>query len=188
MIATDIQYKTNEFVMDAYNIRITTKKLNKYQQLYHHSQEQEKRRIMLEAEANEKLRTNNQHLSNHVKNLEGRLEQLSREHVELANELVNTKIELAKMKNENEELHSTVSGLRKSLQKKPAEIEQRLRGEMNSLAQKNVALVERNNMLEDQLVNLENMLIEIKMKYAESENEREVLKRKWIDLKKALGE
>ena len=32
------------------------------------------------------------------------------------------------------------------------------------------------------------MLIEIKMKYAESENEREVLKRKWIDLKKALGE
>src|SRR5947208_1587469 len=124
MVATEIQYKTNEFVMDAYNIRITTKKLNKYQQAYHQFQEQERRRIMLEAEANERIRTNNHHLSNHVnhltnhvKNLEGSLQQLSREHVELANELVMTKVEVSRLNEEN-------ASLRKNLNEKPAEVEQ----------------------------------------------------------------
>ncbi|CAG8557164.1 3433_t:CDS:2 [Acaulospora colombiana] len=179
-LVPDIQYKTNEFVLDAYNIRITTKKLNKYQQEYYAHQEAEKRRLMTEAELMERLKATNQHLTNHVKSLEGSLQQLDREHVELANELVNTKVELARIKDENDELRSTVANLRKNL-------ENQLRDEMNSLAQKNVKLVEINNKLEDQVANLENMLIESKMRYAESENEREVLKRKWNDLKKAIG-
>ena len=124
MVAIEIQYKTNEFVMDAYNIRITTKKLNKYQQAYHQFQEQERRRIMLESEANEKIRTNNYHLSNRVKNLEGSLQQLNREHVELANELVMNKVEVDRLNDENAELRSTISSLRKNLNEKPEEVEQ----------------------------------------------------------------
>jgi hypothetical protein len=96
-------------------------------------------------------------------------------------------MELVKVKDENDELNSTVTELRKIVEAQPAEIEDKLREEMNILAEKNVSLVQKNNGLEDQLANLENMLIEIKMRYAESENEREVLQRKWNDLKKALG-
>ncbi|CAG8619722.1 3022_t:CDS:2 [Acaulospora morrowiae] len=179
-LVPEVQYKSNEFVMDAYNIRITTKKLNKYQQEYYANREAEKKRLMSEAEAMERLKANNQHLINQVRGLEGSLQQLDREHVELANELVNTKVELARLKDENDELHSTVANLRKNL-------ENQLKEEMDSLAKKNVKLVEINNKLEDQVANLENMLIESKMRYAESENEREVLKRKWNDLKKAIG-
>ncbi|CAG8535426.1 59_t:CDS:2 [Diversispora eburnea] len=73
---------------------------------------------------------------------EGSLQQLSREHVELANELVMKKVEVDRLNDENVELRSTVSSLRKSLDEKPAEVERILRGEMNSLAQKNITLVE----------------------------------------------
>lgn len=96
-------------------------------------------------------------------------------------------MELAKSNDENKELHSTVEELHKIVELQPAEIEAKLREEMNILAKKNISLVQKNNLLEDQLANLENMLIESKMRYAESENEREVLQRKWNDLKKALG-
>ena len=96
-------------------------------------------------------------------------------------------MESVKVKDENDELNSMVIELRKIIETQPAEIEDKLREEMKILAEKNVSLVQKNNILEDQLANLENMLIEIKMKYAESENEREVLQRKWNDLKKALG-
>jgi len=115
------------------------------------------------------------------------LQTLNREHIDIANELINTKMELARVKDENDSLHHTVSDLRKSLESTPARIESRFQEEMDVLANKNIDLVTRNTQLEDQLANLENMLIEIKMRYAESENEREVLKRKWNGLKKALG-
>ncbi|CAG8810271.1 28142_t:CDS:2, partial [Dentiscutata erythropus] len=185
-LITDTQYKTNEFVKDAYNIRITPKKLTKYQQAYYAQQEAEKRRLMSEAEAIEKIKTNNYHLTNQVKYLESNLQELNREHVELANELVNTKVELAKVKDDNEELQMTASDLRKVLQAQPIEIENNYKEQIDSLTQKNVTLIERNNTLEDQLAGLEKMLIEMKMRYAESENERELLKRRLNDLKKAL--
>ncbi|PKC71930.1 hypothetical protein RhiirA1_390172 [Rhizophagus irregularis] len=186
-LVKETQYHTNDFVKDAYDIRITPKKLNKYQQAYYAHQEAEKRKLLAEAEAIEKLRSNNIQLSSRVKQLEGSLQTLNREHVELANELINTRMELAKSNDENKELHSTVEELHKIVELQPAEIEAKLREEMNILAKKNISLVQKNNLLEDQLANLENMLIESKMRYAESENEREVLQRKWNDLKKALG-
>ncbi|GBB99666.1 hypothetical protein RclHR1_00360015 [Rhizophagus clarus] len=186
-LVKETQYHTNDFVKDAYNIRITPKKLNKYQQAYYAHQEAEKRKLLAETEAIEKLRSNNSQLSSRVKQLESSLQTLNREHVELANELINTRMELAKSDDENKELHSTVEELRKTIELQPAEVEAKLREEMNILAEKNISLVQKNNLLEDQLANLENMLIESKMRYAESENEREVLQRKWNDLKKALG-
>ncbi|PKK77985.1 RabGAP/TBC [Rhizophagus irregularis] len=186
-LVKETQYHTNDFVKDAYDIRITPKKLNKYQQAYYAHQEAEKRKLLAEAEAIEKLRSNNIQLSSRVKQLEGSLQTLNREHVELANELINTRMELAKSNDENKELHSTIEELHKIVELQPAEIEAKLREEMNILAKKNISLVQKNNLLEDQLANLENMLIESKMRYAESENEREVLQRKWNDLKKALG-
>nr|CAG8571478.1 93_t:CDS:2 [Entrophospora candida] len=186
-LITETQYKTNDFVKDAYDIRITVKKLNRYQQAYYTHQENEKKRFIAEAEAAERIRVNNNHLSGKIKSLESSLQTLDREHVELANDFINTKMELAQYKDENGNLHQTIANLRRNLEIQHKEIESKTQDQMEDLAKKNIELVERNNLLEDQLSSLENMLIEIKMRYAESENEREVLKRKWNDLKKALG-
>ncbi|CAJ0850623.1 16202_t:CDS:2 [Entrophospora sp. SA101] len=186
-LITETQYKTNDFVKDAYDIRITVKKLNRYQQAYYTHQENEKKRFIAEAEAAERIRVNNNHLSGKIKSLESSLQTLDREHVELANDFINTKMELAQYKDENDNLHQTIANLRRNLEIQHKEIESKTQDQMEDLAKKNIELVERNNLLEDQLSSLENMLIEIKMRYAESENEREVLKRKWNDLKKALG-
>ncbi|KAG9301327.1 hypothetical protein G9A89_004079 [Geosiphon pyriformis] len=183
----ETEYNTNEFVQDAYSIRITIKRLNKYQQQFLAYQEAERQARAAETIAMERLRLSNNQLSHQVKNLEGSLQTLNREHIDIANELINTKIELAKIKDENDSLHHTVNDLRRSLTNAPIEIENRVREEMNTLASKNFELVTKNTQLEDQLSNIESMLIEIKMRYAESENEREVLRRKWNDLKKALG-
>ncbi|CAJ0649744.1 12702_t:CDS:2 [Entrophospora sp. SA101] len=187
VLITEAQYRTNEFVKDAYDIRITVKTLNKHQQAYYAHQENEKRRLIAEAGTAERMRANNIHLSNKIKSLESSLQTLDREHVELANNFISTKMELAQCKDENEDLSQMVINLRRGLETQSKEIESKLQGQMDDLIKSNIDLIEKNNLLEDQLENLENMLIEIKVRYAESENERETLKQKWSDLKRALG-
>nr|CAG8595152.1 442_t:CDS:2 [Entrophospora candida] len=186
VLITEAQYRTNEFVKDAYDIRITVKTLNKHQQAYYARQENEKRRLIAEAGTAERMRANNIHLSNKIKSLESSLQTLDREHVELANNFISTKMELAQCKDENEDLSQMVINLRRGLETQSKEIESKLQGQMDDLIKSNIDLIEKNNLLEDQLENLENMLIEIKVRYAESENERETLKQKWSDLKRAL--
>jgi chromosome segregation ATPase len=69
----------------------------------------------------------------------------------------------------------------------PKQIEERVKEEMDILYTKNKALVERNTTLEEQLAYMENMIIEIKQKYGESENEREVLSQRLVELKKIMA-
>jgi len=163
------------------------RRLNKYQKQYYAIQEAERQRQAAESSALEQLRIANNHLSNQIKQLEASLQTINREHIELANLHVSNKVELAQVKDENDALRQTVADLRLALDNAPAAIEEKLRAEMDSLAKKNVGLVTQNNRLEDQLATTESMLIEYKMRYAESENEREALRRKWNDLKRALN-
>ncbi|CAJ0627040.1 841_t:CDS:2 [Entrophospora sp. SA101] len=186
-LITETQYKTNEFVKDAYDIQITAETLNKHLQAHYAHQENERRRLIIEAGTAEKMRANNIHLSNKVKNLENSLQTLDREHVELANDFISTKMELAQCRDENDNLSHLIKDLRRGLVDQPKEIENKLQNQMDGLVKNNFDLIEKNNSLKDQLENLENMLTEIKVRYAESENERETLKQKWNDLKKALG-
>ncbi|CAG8491441.1 3674_t:CDS:2 [Paraglomus brasilianum] len=186
-VVSEHQYDANEFVKDAYSISITMRRLNKYQKQYYAIQEAERQRQAAESSALEQLRIANNHLSNQIKQLEASLQTINREHIELANLHVSNKVELAQVKDENDALRQTVADLRLALDNAPAAIEEKLRAEMDSLAKKNVGLVTQNNRLEDQLATTESMLIEYKMRYAESENEREALRRKWNDLKRALN-
>ncbi|KAI1320208.1 GTPase-activating protein [Mortierella claussenii] len=178
-------YKDNPslFVQDAYNVKVTPKKLAQYAQKYTAMVQ----RQQAELAAEESLRETNRQLSAHVRRLEGSVHTLNKEHVELAKELISRKMEMAHLQDQNDVLLQKVTDLTKIVDSQAKEVEDRLRADIQSVMEKNMELVRKNEQVEDQCALLEAMLIETKMKYAESENERDALTRKLSDLRKALG-
>ncbi|KAG0300138.1 GTPase-activating protein [Dissophora globulifera] len=178
-------YKNNPslFVQDAYNVKVTPKKLAQYAQKYNTMLQ----RQQAELAAEDSLRESNRQLSMHVRRLEGSLYTLNKEHVDLAKELITRKVEMANLQNQNDVLSQKVSDLTRIVDSQAKEVEDRLRAEIQSVMEKNVELIRQNEQVEDQCHTLESMLIESKMKYAESENDRDALTRKLSDLRKALG-
>ncbi|CAJ0754784.1 16121_t:CDS:2, partial [Entrophospora sp. SA101] len=110
------------------------KTLKKHQQAYYAHQENEKRRLIAEAGTVKRMQANNIHF---------------------------TKMELAQCKDENEDLSQMVINLRRGLETQSKEIESKLQGQMDDLIKSNIDLIEKNNLLNDQLENLENMLARI---------------------------
>ncbi|KAI7864581.1 rab-GTPase-TBC domain-containing protein [Spinellus fusiger] len=171
------------FIHDAFEIKILPKRLEKLAKEY----QIEAARANTEAEAIETMRRQNKALTETVQQLETHLKDLNKEHQQVATALITTKMEIARFHDENDALHQQSHDLKKALETMPFEVEQRIKDEMEVLATKNAALVERNSALEDQLAYMENMVIEIKVKYAESENEREALKQRLTELKRLMG-
>ncbi|CAO3691715.1 unnamed protein product [Umbelopsis ramanniana] len=171
------------FVRDAYGIKITPKKLDRLAKQY----SSEAARASGEAEALDTLRKQNKQLKDSVKRLENSVNQLNTEHITVANRLIESKLEMARLNDENDALHQQSNELKRALDTLPAEVEARVKEEMEILCTKNAALVERNSALEEQLSYMESMIIDIKMKFAESENERDSLRRKLGDMKRLMG-
>ncbi|KAF7728413.1 GTPase-activating protein [Apophysomyces ossiformis] len=178
-------YKENpgSFVHDAFQIKIMPKRLERLAKEY----QVEAARANTEAEAVEVLRRQNKALTETIRQLENNLKESNKDHERVANELIETKMETARLHDENDALRQQSYDLKKALETLPLEVEARVKQEMEILCTKNTALVERNSALEDQLVYMENMVIEFKMKYAESENERESLRRRLSDVKRLMG-
>jgi DNA repair exonuclease SbcCD ATPase subunit len=171
------------FVKDAYNVKVTPKKLAQYAQKYQAMIQ----RQQAELAAEESLRESNRQLSMHVRRLEGSLHTLNKEHVDLAKELISRKVEMAQLQDQNDVLIQKVSDLTRMVDAQGKEVEDRYKDEIQAVLEKNVALVKKNEQADEQCSFLESLLIDTKMKYAESENERDTLARKLNDLKKALG-
>ncbi|KAF9932713.1 GTPase-activating protein [Modicella reniformis] len=179
------QYKNNAslFVQDAYNIKVTPRKLAQYTQKYNAMIQ----RQQAELAAEESLRETNKQLSMDVRRLEGSLNTLNKEHVEIAKELITRKMDMAELQDQNDVLMQKVSDLTKIVDSQVQEVEERFRAEIQALMEKNMDLVRKNEETEDQCSHLESLLIDTKMKYAESENQKDGLSRKLGDLRKALG-
>ncbi|KAG0225699.1 GTPase-activating protein [Actinomortierella wolfii] len=171
------------FIQDAYNVKVTPKKLTQYAQKYQAMLVKQQQEQAME----ESLREQNKQLMAQVKTLETSLSVLNKEHVDLAKEVISNKLEMARLQDDNDALQQKVNELTKIVDAQGKDVEERFRGEIESVLQKNMEYLQKNQQLEDQLNELENMLIETKMKYAESENERDALTRKLADLRKALG-
>ena len=98
-------YRANDFVNDAYGIKLTPSQLQKYTVDY-----TEVTRIETERTSElDHFKTTNGNLTLQVKRLEQSLAELNREHIELANALVQGKMENAKIADENEALKEEVS-------------------------------------------------------------------------------
>lgn len=126
-------------------------------------------------------------MADSIKQMDSSYSELNKEHTAVASELITAKMDIARIHDENEALRQQSNDLKKALEILPGEVEARVKEEMEILYTKNAALVERNSALEDQLAYMENMIIEIKVKYAESENEREGLRQRLTDLKRLMG-
>ena len=139
-----------------------------------------------EVEAIDKLRRQNKALNETVKQLKHNLDDINKEHAMVAKELIESKMEIARVHDENDALRQQSYDLKRALETLPTEVENRVKEEMETLTAKNAVLVKRNTSLEDQLGYMENMVLEIKAKFAESEDERASLQQRLDDLKRLM--
>ncbi|KAG0322061.1 GTPase-activating protein [Podila horticola] len=171
------------FIQDAYDVKVTPKKLSQYAQKYQAMIQKQQ----AEQAAEESLKESNRQLSDHVRRLEGSMHTLNKEHIDLAKELITRKMDMAQLQDQNDVLTQKVTDLTKIVDSQAKEVEEQFKGEIENVLQKNMELLKKNEALEDQMAYLENLVIETKMRYAESENERDALSRKLSDMRKALG-
>ncbi|KAG0174376.1 GTPase-activating protein [Apophysomyces sp. BC1034] len=175
--------ETSGLIREAYKINIATKRFNKLAKEY----QVEVAKANTETEIVEALRRQNKALSETIRQLETTTRDQGRENALVASQLIESKMEIARINDENDALRQQAHDLKKALETLPTEVESRVREEMEILCTKNAALVQRNSALEDQLAYMENMLIDMKVKYAESENDRESLRQRLGELKRMMG-
>lgn len=177
-------YRANEMISDAVSIKISQEMLDRYEKEW---EEIEKTKRETEQEL-ETLRRTNASLSSKVKKLEEQNEELNREYVRIASSEVGLKVQNDQLADENEVLRGKVEGLTDMVDKQPQEVEDRLKGEMEMLMQKNLAVHRENQMLEENMMEMEKELVSTKMQLATINEDYDLLKNRWNDLKKALGD
>ncbi|GAB7352820.1 hypothetical protein MBLNU459_g3435t1 [Dothideomycetes sp. NU459] len=177
-------YRADDLVRDACAFNIPAETLATYTSEFEERQRSEKDR---ETEL-ETLRTNNTSLSTHVRTLEERAQQHDTEHVGIASELVRTKVENEALEDTNESLKTQVDELRKMVEAQPAEVEERLRAEMERIMKRNIEVQNENRALEETVHETEQELVNTKMMFAELNAEHEGLKQKLANIQSMLTE
>ncbi|KAI9312451.1 rab-GTPase-TBC domain-containing protein [Dichotomocladium elegans] len=177
------QDAVNPLMQDAAKINIPQRRLDKLAKQYL----ADTARSNSEAEAIDALRRQNKALTETLRKLQNALNDLNREHDTVAKELIESKMEIARIHDENDALRQQSFDLKRALETLPNEVEGRVKEEMEVLSTKNTTLIERNTMLEEQLTYMEQLVIEMKVKFLESENERDSLERRLTDLKRVMG-
>ena len=156
-------YRADILVQDACAVKVTPEMLKTYAVEWEDKQRAEREKG---AEV-ENLRSTNATLASKVRSLEERTEKSDREHVQMASELVRTKVE-------NQELHDRVESLtgqteefKGMVAKQTEEVETRLKEEMERIMQRNLEVQNENRGLEEQMADMEKVLVETKMQFAE---------------------
>jgi hypothetical protein len=162
--ATDKEvYRADELVRDACAVTISPETLALYTSEYEETARANKEREM-EIEG---LRNENTNLGARVRKLEQRSQQSDSEHVDLASSLVRTKMENDRLQDENESLKMQVDELRKMVDRQSAEVEERLRGEMDRIMARNIEVQNSNRALEESVQETEQELVGTKMMFAQ---------------------
>ncbi|RCI03025.1 GTPase-activating protein [Rhizopus stolonifer] len=178
-------YKDNitDLLSESFQIQISKKRLDRL------AKEHQIETIKADTEASviESLRKKNRLLSEQFKSLENENKQVKEEHARVAEQLVQKKQELARIYDENDALKQKTIELRKVIQVLPSQIEDQVQSDMEKLCLKNQTLNQKNAQLQDQLADLESLVIEMKLKYAQSESDRYTLNQKLSDLKKCMN-
>ncbi|KAF7117712.1 hypothetical protein CNMCM5793_006868 [Aspergillus hiratsukae] len=175
-------YRADIMVQDACAITLTPETITVYT-----AEWEEKVRTEREREAElEGLRNTVAHQSARIRLLEEQAEASDKEHVQLASELVHLKVENEELTDINDALKLQVSELKIVVDKQPAEVEEKLRTEMDRIMKRNMEVQNENRSLSEQMAEMERELVEAKMQWAEIHENYENLKQKWSDIRKAL--
>ncbi|KAJ2453278.1 GTPase-activating protein [Coemansia sp. RSA 2336] len=171
-------------VRDANQVSINSRVLQKLRRQYI---EEMQRRLAEEEEANRE-RSENEQLKQECAQLRSKLQELTTKQDgdgSVSNQ-ESLQQDLNQQRQANQDLEAKVKELELRLKDERATAEAQLKADMDRLAQKNVQLTIKNQQLEDSLQDMEEALVQIKMLYAESENQRETMTKKFEDLRKAL--
>ncbi|KAH1488736.1 hypothetical protein LV164_000108 [Aspergillus fumigatus] len=175
-------YRADIMVQDACGISLAPGTISTYT-----AEWEEKVRTEREREAElEGLRNTVANQSARIRLLEEQAEASDKEHVQLASELVHLKVENEELSDINDALKLQVSELKIVVDKQPAEVEEKLRTEMDRIMKRNMEVQNENRSLSEQMAEMERELVEAKMQWAEIHEKYENLKQKWSDLRKAL--
>lgn len=156
-------YRADHLVRDACEVKITPELLKSYTVEWEEKTRAEKER---EKEL-EQLKNSNQSYVYKIRKLEERLEASDREQATVTTDLVHTKIENEELKDKNESLSGQVKELRNVIEKQPEELEQAWKLEREDLMKRNAKVHEENTRLEKEMQELEEELVQTKMRYAE---------------------
>lgn len=152
-------YRANDMISDAMAVKITPETLDLYERDWDEL-ERHKRETEIELET---LRRGNVSLSGKVKKLEEQNEELNREYVRIASSEVGLKVLNDQLADENEVLKAKVEGLKDMVDRQPQEVEDRLKGEMNTLMLKNLEVHHQNQIIEENMMEMEKELVGTKM-------------------------
>jgi hypothetical protein len=156
-------YRADEMVRDACNVTISDDMLKAYTTEY-----EDQQRALKEREGEiEALRTHNASLSAEVKVLRERAQQYDSEHVVIASDLVRIKVENDGLQDSNEALRTQVTELQKMVDLQPAEVEEKLKSEMDRIMQRNIEVQNENRNIKEEMDEMEQELVRTKMAHAQ---------------------
>ncbi|KAJ2083782.1 GTPase-activating protein [Coemansia sp. RSA 988] len=141
-------------------------------------------RRMEEEEEGHRIRVENEQLKYECAQLRTTLQEVSAKQDDVMFSRGSMQMELDKAQVENQRFAKRVKELEERLRTENSGASSK--NEVDQLAQKNVQLNIKNQQLEDSLQDLEDALVQIKTLYAESENQRELMTKKFDDLRRAL--
>lgn len=156
-------YRADVMVQDAFSVSLTKEMLKAYT-----AEWEEKVRLEKEREAElETLKHTVANQAARIRSLEERTEKSDQEHVQLASDLVRLKVDNEELQDANESLLVQVRELKIVVDKQPAEVEEKLRTEMDRIMNRNLEVQNENRAMEEQMAEMEKDLVETKMKFAE---------------------
>ncbi|OLY82662.1 GTPase-activating protein GYP5 [Smittium mucronatum] len=140
-----------------------------------------------EENSKEILKNDNKRLESENKHLLDKLQSLSFEHSDLMSQFVSTRLELSHSQEIISQLSSKIQELEFRVESERKLAEESLKEDMEQLANKNLELALKHQILEDKTDELENALVRVNTLYADSENDRLALLNKWNELRKAMN-
>ncbi|CEP15964.1 hypothetical protein [Parasitella parasitica] len=179
------EYKDDDrrFVGDACELEFPAKRLQQLEKEHKALLQKE----LADANIIDELQKSNAEMQNQLKALETKTQTLKQEHSDVNSELQNTLQQLNTLKDEGSSLSTLVSSLQKAVDELPEKIESKTKDQFEGLCSENALLIGRNSTLEDQLQKAEATLIDIKIRYAQSENDNESLHQRLYELKKLMS-
>ncbi|KAK6432016.1 hypothetical protein LTR95_011813 [Oleoguttula sp. CCFEE 5521] len=176
-------YRADDLVRDASAVQVSEEALA----LYTSEWEESQRTLLATASELEGLRTSNASLTSQVKALESRAQAHDSEHVGIASDLVHLKVENDSLADENEGLKLQVDELRRVVDSQPAEVEGKLKEEMERILARNIEVQNENRGLKEELGEMEGVLVEVKMSLAQTQSDHDALKQRWSSVQAMLN-
>ncbi|KAI9312636.1 rab-GTPase-TBC domain-containing protein [Dichotomocladium elegans] len=179
----EYQDDDRQLVADACAFDITPKRLAQLEKEH----KTQMAREMQDARTLDQLQKSNNDLKIQAKALERATATMQKEHSDIQEQLRRSRADWAHANDERQSLSDLVGLLQQEIKLLPSRIESQCRSQFEDLCQLNATLVERNSSLEDQLAGMEMLVIDMKMRYAQSENERGELQQKINEMKRLIG-